>query len=107
MTEVGPPIQVGSGVTAGPIVVSEGPVAASPVVVGDGGGVVAVEQLSNVEAFGAAPDSVLVKGNDGKWRPRPYVNVDQAISVHVSDSTPHPAYDDMPSLRLLYENGLI
>lgn len=26
---------------------------------------------------------------------------------HLSDTTPHPAYDDLPSLTLLFENGLI
>lgn len=26
---------------------------------------------------------------------------------HVLDAAPHPAYDDLPSLRLLYENGLV
>lgn len=30
-----------------------------------------------------------------------------AIDVHVNSETPHPAYDDMPSLELIFENGLI
>jgi hypothetical protein len=30
-----------------------------------------------------------------------------AIQTHVDSSTPHPAYDDMPSLSLLFENGLV
>lgn len=33
--------------------------------------------------------------------------VDTSLAVHVADETPHPAYDDLPSLRLLFENGLI
>lgn len=30
-----------------------------------------------------------------------------AIGDHTNADTPHPVYDDLPSLRLLYENGLI
>lgn len=30
-----------------------------------------------------------------------------AINNHIDDTTPHPAYDDTPSLTLLFENGLI
>lgn len=33
--------------------------------------------------------------------------IDDTIGVHVNDTTPHPAYDDMPSLVLLFENGLV
>ena len=33
--------------------------------------------------------------------------VNTAIADHVNDPTPHPAYDDLPSLVLLYENALI
>ena len=29
------------------------------------------------------------------------------IAAHVESATPHPAYDDMPDLTLIYENGLI
>lgn len=29
------------------------------------------------------------------------------LTTHVQDTTPHPAYDDLPSLVLLFENGLI
>lgn len=29
------------------------------------------------------------------------------VTVHIADTTPHPAYDDLPSLTLLFENGLI
>lgn len=29
------------------------------------------------------------------------------LSQHIIDITPHPAYDDMQSLRLLFENGLV
>lgn len=29
------------------------------------------------------------------------------LDQHVTDPTPHPAYDDMQSLRLIFENGLV
>ncbi len=29
------------------------------------------------------------------------------LTTHINDETPHPAYDDMQSLRLLFENGLV
>lgn len=29
------------------------------------------------------------------------------ISLHLIDVTPHPVYDDIPDLVLLFENGLI
>jgi hypothetical protein len=31
----------------------------------------------------------------------------QEIEAHVASATPHPAYDDLPSLNLLFENGLV
>lgn len=33
--------------------------------------------------------------------------IDTKVDAHVFDTTPHPSYDDLPSLRLLFENGLI
>jgi hypothetical protein len=29
------------------------------------------------------------------------------LATHIADETPHPAYDDLPSLKLLFENGLV
>lgn len=29
------------------------------------------------------------------------------LADHVSSPTPHPSYDDLPSLKLLFENGLV
>lgn len=29
------------------------------------------------------------------------------LTQHIIDDTPHPAYDDMPSLTLLFNNGLV
>lgn len=33
--------------------------------------------------------------------------VDDALAAHTTDTTPHSSYDDLPSLSLLFENGLI
>lgn len=33
--------------------------------------------------------------------------IDESVTAHEVDTTPHPAYDDLPSLRLLFENGLV
>lgn len=32
---------------------------------------------------------------------------DEAVATHRAAALPHPAYDDIPSLRLIYENGLV
>lgn len=29
------------------------------------------------------------------------------LLTHIEDLTPHPAYDDLPSLTLIFENGLV
>lgn len=34
-------------------------------------------------------------------------DIDDAIEAHVVDPTPHPIYDDIPSLNVLFENGLV
>lgn len=31
----------------------------------------------------------------------------EALEIHVNDPTPHPVYDDAPSLVLLYENAKV
>ena len=36
-----------------------------------------------------------------------YTYVDNAITEHVDADLPHPAYDDMPDLTLIFNNGLI
>lgn len=33
--------------------------------------------------------------------------VGTVVGLHMQDDDPHPAYDDLPSLQLLFENGLI
>jgi hypothetical protein len=32
---------------------------------------------------------------------------DSALALHIADPEPHPAYDDGPSLFLLYENAKV
>lgn len=31
----------------------------------------------------------------------------EALDGHIADTTPHPAYDDLPALTLIFENGLV
>lgn len=33
-------------------------------------------------------------------------DADSLVNLHIEDETPHSAYDDMPNLTLLFENGL-
>ena len=33
--------------------------------------------------------------------------IDTSVNAHVADLTPHPAYDDIQSLQLVFENGLV
>lgn len=33
--------------------------------------------------------------------------IDDSIAAHVQADLPHPAYDDLPSLTILFENGLV
>jgi hypothetical protein len=33
--------------------------------------------------------------------------IGDAVAEHVASPTPHPQYDDIPSLKILFENGLI
>jgi hypothetical protein len=57
----------------------------------------------DVDAF-IPMDPIVVAGGAG------YDDTDirQTITTHVESPTPHPAYDeDIPSLSLLFENGLI
>ena len=45
------------------------------------------------------------EGTEQEWLD--YLNGTAAIEAHISDATPHPAYDDASSLNLLFENGLV
>ena len=33
--------------------------------------------------------------------------IDGAVDAHVGSTMPHPVYDDLPALSLLFENGLV
>jgi len=33
--------------------------------------------------------------------------VDDTVTAHAESATPHPVYDDMPSLTLIFDNGLV
>ena len=37
----------------------------------------------------------------------PGIDGSAAVLEHIADATPHPIYDDTPSLSLLFENGII
>jgi hypothetical protein len=50
------------------------------------------------------------------WRELPYMGglgssdgevSDEQLLIHINSSTPHPVYDDGPSLYLLYENAKV
>jgi hypothetical protein len=48
-----------------------------------------------------------IPGPVGPRGPAGDANDGGALATHIADETPHPAYDDLPSLRLLFENGLV
>lgn len=52
------------------------------------------DRILAIEATSGDPDAV---GNI----------VNAALSVHVQAAEPHPAYDDMPDLALIFESGLV
>jgi len=33
--------------------------------------------------------------------------VDSALTTHIQDELAHPSYDDLPSLSLIFTNGLV
>lgn len=62
--------------------------------------------------------------NEFHWGPKLVAAIDQIVGrvneisvgqesseplllAHLADETPHPVYDDIPSLVLVFENGLI
>lgn len=67
----------------------------------------------------------LVKIGDGvsPWNDLPYLNaalekpdtdvitgdvvIDEVMAAHINDTSPHPVYDDGPSLVLLYQNAKV
>lgn len=55
-------------------------------------------------AYQSAVDSGFL-GTEQEWVDS-IVTTDD-LNAHINDETPHPVYDDIPSLNLLFENGLI
>jgi hypothetical protein len=57
-------------------------------------------------AYEVALDNGFV-GTEEEWLA--FLEADSAaeLSAHINNETPHPAYDDMNSLTLLFENGLV
>ena len=73
------------------------PDAPSPVIFPEGG---TWGQVANLRGPAGPPGETVVVGGTTPG----YVN--EQITAHAIDPTPHPAYDDMPDLSLLFENGL-
>jgi hypothetical protein len=60
--------------------------------------------------LGAEIDTGQVKVGDGftSWNLLPYSGEGSiALQSHIESLTPHPVYDDGPSLTLLYENAKV
>lgn len=73
--------------------------------------------LANGEP-GVSEDNGKFKLGNGhqRWRDLPYFEpvtplvsgiTEEEFMAHIQSSTPHPVYDDLPSLTLLFENGLV
>lgn len=46
-------------------------------------------------------------GTEPEWLASLQADATDQIEAHITNPTPHPAYDDIASLTLLFENGLI
>ena len=46
------------------------------------------------------------KGDTGATGPEGPINT-EAINAHIASETPHPTYDDMPNLTIIFENRII
>lgn len=51
-------------------------------------------------------NSSILLGSSGPQGPKGDLDT-AAINAHIANATPHPAYDDTPSLSLVFENGLV
>lgn len=67
------------------------------------GGAARLDDLLDVDAPVGAP-GLLERQDDGRVHP---VTRDEVLAPHIVAPEPHPAYDDLPSFRLLFENGLV
>lgn len=110
----GPPIVVGQGVTAGPGVVLAGTQTGQAVEVSGGG-------APQIDVGDVALDTpfALQRGDDGYLHPDPEAissrptatevtaEIGTEVAAHVLSPEPHPAYDDIPSLSLLFASRLV
>lgn len=67
-------------------------------------GVNFVRGAAGKSAYQSAVDNGFV-GTEAEWIDSLLTEDD--LTAHINDATPHPTYDDLPSLNLLFENGLI
>ncbi|GAY12022.1 hypothetical protein [Pseudonocardia sp. N23] len=67
------------------------------------GGASRLDDLLDVDAPAGSP-GLLERQDDGRVHP---VSRDDVLAPHIVAPEPHPAYDDLPDLRLIFENGLI
>lgn len=56
--------------------------------------------IGHVQVMGGIPGEQGPPGHDA-------LADDALLGMHILDPTPHPPYDDQPSLTLLFENGLV
>jgi hypothetical protein len=67
-----------------------------------------LEELHNVSITNVTNGQALVYDSaTSLWKNQSIVNAQTLVDNHANDSTPHPIYDDMASLSLQFENGLI
>jgi len=57
-------------------------------------------------AYEVALDNGFV-GTEGEWLASLEADSNAELTTHINAATPHPAYDDINSLTLLFENGLV
>lgn len=50
---------------------------------------------------------ITVEGGVPGPQGNPGVDADDLMVLHLIDPTPHPVYDDMPSLVIIFENGIV
>jgi len=67
--------------------------------------VTVIDHAGTVTAAGGSPSvTVSLAGIQG---PSGDGSNTAAVVAHEADTTPHPAYDDLPSLAIIFENGLV
>lgn len=99
---VGPPLHLG-GTTVGQPLQGGGVRVGGPVVVGAGAARPALDDLVDVDA---PPEQVGLLERQADRTVRPVTRA-EILAPHIGAAEPHPAYDDLPSLVLLFENRLV